>query len=93
MKKKNLKENSICDFANLSLIELEDEVVRIFGKNKKPPEPELHLQLLDAIIFRMATTKLNKKDILKILTDITDSSFSYNKELDEKLRTSNSTIH
>jgi len=93
MKKKNLKENSICDFANLSLIELEDEVVRIFGKNKKPPEPELHLQLLDAIIFRMIATNLNQKDILKICTRLIDNSVRDKKEFDEELRTSNSTIH
>ena len=66
------KESSLMDFTQLSLAELESQVVPLFP-NEKDPEGYFHFTLLCAVLSRMVCDGWKKKELL----DFIDSNLDY----------------
>ena len=56
------------DFTYLSLDELESQVVPLFP-NEKDPEGFFHMDLLDALSFRMIINGWDKEELLEFFTE------------------------
>ena len=82
------KKDSILDFTNISLNELEIEVVSLFP-NEEEQVNELQLDLLDTLSFRLICDGFGKEELMKYFSDSIDQSSSYLKEFEEEYENGN----
>ena len=75
------KESSVLDFTNLSLIELESQVVPLFP-NEKNSEAVFHMDLLDVLSFRLICHGWEKEELLELFGEMIDSSIDTQTELE-----------
>jgi len=77
------KESSVMDFTYLSLAELESQVVPLFP-NEKDPEGHFHLDLLGAVIFRMACDGWDREELLELFAEMVDDALEHIAEWDKE---------
>ena len=77
------KESSVLDFTYLSLAELEEEVTNIF-RNDEYAECSFHLDLLDALSFRLMIHGWKKDELLEFFTERVNDAKSLLVELEKE---------